>query len=351
MIEREILLKLARDFAENAGAERPTLVAAYLAGSVARSEPPLGDATDLDIGLIDYDPPAEYERYLRISDNVLFDCVYYSPADFQDKPFLRRHPLHGPTLYDAVPLYDPRHTFDLIQAAVRGQFDQPDNVYARARHAYARAYEHFDAIERYRTDPVPVPLDRDEIQHLLGIFEWAATAILMIAFRPHTYRRQLMQFEAAALQLGCSDVYAFALQGLGYAGLTDEEIAAFGEQWHEIYAAATHFHQGPWDEDARLHPAREHYYRRGFETLAEAGHALNSMLLLEHTLGGCVNQILTHARPEDAVPYLETYAAWLSRTGKGDAESFAERVTQAASLLDMIDEVLITWARAEGATL
>ena len=351
MIDRELLLKVARGFAEERGRERATIVAGFLIGSVARSEPPLGDSTDLDICLIDNDPPLNYERFQRVSDTILIDCWYNHPNVYQDKPYLRGHALLGPSLYDAVPLYDPRHMFDLIQASVRGQFDVPENVYARARQAYRQAREHFDAIERYRAVPVPVPLDRDELHHLHAIFEWASTAILMITFRSHTNRRQMMQFEAAASELERSDLYARAMEGLGFTEIVDDEIATMREQWHDIYNASNRFHSGLWDEGADLHPTREYYYLRGFEALAEAGHAQNSLLLLENILGACANHILNYAPPEDAVTYLEMYTSWLAQTRKGSTEDFAERVSIAGELLEQIDDVLIAWARTEGVAI
>lgn len=351
MIERDVLLRLAREFAEEKGRARPTLVAGFLTGSVARAEPPLGDATDIDISLIDYDPPESYEPYVRLSDTVLIDYSYSHPQALQDKRMLRQHPLLGPSLYDAVPLYDPRHVFDLLQASVRGQFDEPENVYARARRAYGEACECFDTIARFRAEPVPVPLDRDELHSLHAVYEWVATAVLMITFRSHSHRRHMMQFEAAAIQLEQPQLHRLALRGLGYADLNADAIAELRAQWLEIYQAANRFHAGPWDEDRCLHPTRELYYLRGFETLAEAGHAHNSLLLLEHTLAACANQILTHAPPEAAAPYLESYAAWLTRTKKGSAEEFAERVTLAGELLGRVDELLNSWARDEGVPL
>ena len=56
-MERDLLVQNARRFAEQQASQRTTLVAAYLTGSVARSEPQLGGTSDLEIVLVDSAPP------------------------------------------------------------------------------------------------------------------------------------------------------------------------------------------------------------------------------------------------------------------------------------------------------
>jgi hypothetical protein len=121
--------------------------------------------------------------------------------------------------------------------------------------------------------------------------------------------------------------------------------------WLDIYKAASQFHQGPWDEDQVVHPSRQLYYLRGFEALTAEGHSLHTLALMEHTLGACVNQIIIHAPPKEAAPYLEQYTAWLAYTGKGTEEAFTERVTMAGEFLDQVDGVLADWVRKEGLPL
>ena len=85
MIEREILLRAAREFSAQQRQDRTTCVASYLVGSVARDELPLGEAVDLDIVLVDEDPPDKYEECVRITDSVLIECRFSRPDDYDDK--------------------------------------------------------------------------------------------------------------------------------------------------------------------------------------------------------------------------------------------------------------------------
>ena len=90
---------------------------------------------------------------------------------------------------------------------------------------------------------------------------------------------------------------------------------------------------------------------RGFEALAADGNALQSCHLMEHTLAVCASQILTHAPVEEAAPYIESYKTWLHRVGKGTEEAVAERVTLAGEFLEVVDSLLVDWARKEGLSL
>src|SRR3990172_3575454 len=119
MIEHSILLRLAKEYAVRKAQSRRSLVAALLTGSVARGEAPLGDAVDLDIILVDDGAPDPNTELVRLSDYVFVDAVYVHPDEYDHRKALRAHHFTGPTLNDALLLHDPRHYFDILQAAIR----------------------------------------------------------------------------------------------------------------------------------------------------------------------------------------------------------------------------------------
>lgn len=347
MIDYAVLLRLAQDFARRMASERPTLQAAYLIGSVARQEPPLADATDIDVVLIDSDPPAFWDRYVRLSDSVLIDYLYTSPDDYRDKQALRRHPFFGPNLFTAVPVYDPRHLFDLVQAGARSQIDKSENVYARARTAYRWAAESFERIQHYRYQVAPMPLAYSVSTALHRVVEFATTAVLLTQYKSHSARRHMVTFEAVARQLDRIDLHQLALEALGVFDLTDAETTAMCEDWGQLYGAANRYNPTPTGEALIIHPVRRLYYQRGFEMLIAAGHGRNAMLLLEQTLTRSMEQIGLYAPPEDAEVFGEMYQAYLLRTYKGEVDHFRGRVEQAGQLLMQVDAFLIQWARRE----
>ena len=245
-------------------------------------------------------------------------------------------------------LHDPHHFFDLVQAAVRSQIDKAENVYARARTTYRWAAESFEAIQHYRFQPVPRPLPCNVLMELQRVIEFGATTILLINYKQHAARRHLVTFEAVTRQIDRMDLYTLALQALGVDDLQHEEIDAIREDWAQLYSAANRYNPHPYGDAKIVDPARRLYYLRGFETLAEAGHAHNAMLLLEQTLTTCVDQIEKYAPLEDVEIFREIYDAYLARTHKGNANDFEVRVKQTGDFLQQIDDLLINWAHSEG---
>ena len=81
-IERATLLKIAKDAAQQRLTARPSLISAYLIGSVAANEPLLGDATDIDLVLIDSNPPPVAREVVRLTDQVALDIHHRGRADY-----------------------------------------------------------------------------------------------------------------------------------------------------------------------------------------------------------------------------------------------------------------------------
>src|SRR6185503_13878283 len=116
------------------------------AGSVARSEPPLGDAVDLDILLIDDSPPDPAYELTRLSEFVFVDANFLRTNELSDRKTLRGNHFLAPAINDALILHDPRHYFDILQASIRAPYNKPDNIYSRARAALAGAQQFVDRV-------------------------------------------------------------------------------------------------------------------------------------------------------------------------------------------------------------
>ena len=140
------------------------------------------------------------------------------------------------------------------------------------------------------------------------------------------------------------------MQALGVQDLSDAEVLAIVEDWAQLYSAANRYNAMPTGEALAIHPARLLYYQRGFETLIEAGHARNCMLLLEQTMARCMAEIDLYAPPDEAEIFREIYMAVLARTHKAEPANFSERVKLAGEFLQQIDGLLIDWARRENVT-
>lgn len=336
MIEQSTLLRLAHDYANRKVKERPSLKAVVLVGSVARGEPPLGDAVDLDIILIDDFIPDPAGELVRLSDHVYVDAAFVRAADYADRKVLRAHPFSAPALNDAVILHDPRHYFDILQASIRASYNKPDNIYARARAAFAEAQNIVDRLGLWREDPPPGPPTFDLLADLRQALALAAHSVILLSGQPGDAigpRKLMPRYEAAARQHR-GELYPLFLAALGVSDVQPSAVESLLGDWLADYKEANR--RGA--ADPLIHPARRGYYERGFRALIAEGHAVNTLWLVEQTWAACV-------RDHDPPP-----AAWddyRQATGKGGGGECAERIRYAEQLVALADETLTAWAKQE----
>lgn len=336
MIEQATLLRLARDYADRKMKERPTMRAVVLIGSVARGEPPLGDAVDLDVLLIDdYIPDPAYDL-VRLSENVLVDALFVRTADYADRIALRAQPFAAPAINDALILHDPRHYFDILQASVRAPYNKPDNLFARSRSAFDSARRSVDRFSLWREDPPAGPPGLDDLAEFRSALYQLGQCLILLAGQPGDtvgVRKFMVRYEAAVRQLQ-PDLYPLFLDALGVTKFPADEYESFLADWLALYKSAR---QGSL-AGPLAHPARRGYYERGFRALAAEGHSLNTLWLFEHTLAACAVGL---------EPQPEPWRRYLQVTGKATSAGFVERVRCAEQLLARTDATLAAWARKE----
>ena len=342
---RDQLLNHVRDFVALKVSERPELLAAFLVGSVARADPLWANTIDFDVIFVDPDPQFGLDPCLLWNDSLLIDVQYFRPEDYENRAIIKKDAMRGQSLYDAVPLHDTKNFFALLQAYVRGQFDTAENVIARAADALRRAHVHYDEISEMRNVPVPIPVDPNDIKHLHDVIDWAATAVLMLAYKPRYGRRQVLCFGEVLSQMGQSHILALAEESVGFSTISDDDIDDMRKQWLEIFRAAGKFHKGHWDDDKCAHPLKEQYYMDGFVKLASVGHARASLFLMEYTVAAAFNNILTHAPAEAAAPYVRQYARWMDMSGKGGVKQFSDCLVQLSELLHRVEYLIYEFAK------
>jgi hypothetical protein len=337
MIEQSTLLRLARTYADARMKERPSLRAVVLIGSVARAEPPLGDAVDLDILLIDDyvpDPPYAFER---LSDNVFVDAVYARVSDFADRKALRTHPYTAPALNDALILHDPRHYFDILQASVRAPYNKPDNIYARSMAALGQAQRILDRFSLWREDPPATPPSLNDLADFRTALYAAGQALILLTGSPGDtvgIRKFMVRYEAATRQHR-PGLYRLFLSALGVLDFPVADYELLLHDWLALYRSAVQ--QG--ENNPLVNAVKRGYYERGFRALVAEGHTLNTLWLFEQTLAASV-------RGEEPGP--EPWRRYLGLTGKNTSAAFMERVGSAEQLLAETEQTLNAWARQEG---
>lgn len=331
-IERATLIKIARDTAAQRMAARPTLLSAYLIGSVGAGEPLLGNATDIDLVLIDAVPPAAAREIVRLTDQIALDIHHRARDEYTNARALRTHPWLGPELAEPLFLHDPTHFFELAQASARGQFHRPEHVAARARQfvAWARKELHIGLLPGAEPE-APVTL-ANYTQALL----FAANAAITLTAFPGGGRRLLMKLETAARKLRRADLYD-GLLALLAGPQVDRAVA---EELLAGWAAA--YRAGQVSANELIHPARRTLYERGFRAQIEADRAADMLWLMLATWNACRVNMPNGAQQD------QQWQGFLSRLGLGDTAAYAARVGQLVEYVTTVDALVEHWGASNG---
>ena len=331
-IERATLLKIAKDTAAQRLAARPSLISAYLTGSVAANEPLLGEATDIDLILIDSAEPLRRE-ILRLTDQVVLDIQYRARAEYANPKSLRVHPWRGPELCEPVFLLDPTHFFELAQASARGQFHRPDFVAARARAFLTLAHEalHIGWL------PGQEPEAPVTVADFCAGLQAAANAVISLTGFPGAGRRLMMKLEAAARQLARADLYDDCLGLFGGPNLEAGQAQLLLADWSAAYRA------GQSSADELIHPARRTIYERGFLAQIQADRAAEMLWLMLTTWQAVMRHL-----PGDTA-HAEAWATFLERLRLASPADFRARVGELQAYLAAVTEAVDAWADQNGA--
>jgi hypothetical protein len=343
MIRREQLMKFARDLAAERANQRHSILAAYIAGSVARGDQPLGEAYDLDLFLVDgaVDAVLPAPEDLRLSPEIVAEITYRRADFYRDTAMLRDHHWLGPEIAEGLALYDPRHYFERVQAGVRGRFDQPMHIFARAQGfvEWARG-----ELARLAADP-----GSHQLTSFALTLQFAAGAVIALDLAVGAARRLALRLEEAALVFERPDLYDDFLHTLNAASLTADEAEAFISIWAALYDAAAEFHQGDWGEDFFVQPIRRSYYESAARALAADGRGRDAAWLLLYTGAACANQVRLHAPTGAAYLYLEKWERALERLGLKSPQGLARATGLLHAYVDKVAAFVEEWGEREGA--
>jgi hypothetical protein len=331
-ITLDTLLKVAQDTVARQVRTNREIIAAYLCGSLLEDEFLLGGTVDIDLVFIHYDQPATPREIIRLTDEAHLDIAHHIEKEYRHPRSLRDHPWLGPTINACKKLYDPRHFIDFTQASVRGQFDQPEHVLLRARHGAEQSRQIWQGLQMAAEEP-----ETEAIQNYLRAVWHAANAIAALNGPPLTERRFLLNFPGRAAALGRPGLYAGLLGLLGAPGLTAETLWGWLAMWQTAYQALP-----VPDAPARLHPFRRNYYQKAFEVLLGGPQPQTILWPLLRTWTLSIS-LLPPGAPE-----LRDWKEALTQAGLLGA-AFSERLSALDAYLDLVEETLEEWARANGA--
>ncbi len=110
--------------------ENPGVIAAYSDGSFARGDMVRG--SDVDIGFVVADAPAEYKIRRKIIDGVLFEWGFFDKKHYEDVASILGNAGFVHDLVCAKIWYDPRGFLTGIQDKLRREYSKPSFIKKRA---------------------------------------------------------------------------------------------------------------------------------------------------------------------------------------------------------------------------
>lgn len=330
-INRNMLLKLANDTVERSVASDSSIIAIYLQGSLLGDDPLIGNTADIDLFFVHNDDVAVEREIVRVSDEVHLDISHHSHRVYRQPRELRLHPWLGPVVYSCKIMYDPQHFIDFVQASVRGQFSNPENVITRVQKQAVHAREIW---ESFNNDPHPP--DPKEAALYLQALEHAADAVAGLNGHNLTERRflpSLLQHTEAVHKPG---LYKGFIGLLGASTLDAGAMNTWLPEWQAAYSSLAE-NQAP----IRLHPYRLLYYSRAIEAMLDGQNPQQALWPLWRTWTQ-----LVCALPDDS-----THRAAWQTTGNGLGllgEAFIEKIEALDAYLDLVEELLESWGRENG---
>lgn len=319
-ITRDLLLRLAKENAEQRAFNDDTIIAAYLSGSLLREAPLLGNTTDIDLVFV-HNTPVEKERELKaLSPDVHLDIHHRYEKDYHPPRELRTNPWLGYELYDPQLLYETKHFFEFTQASLRAGFDEPKSVLKRSYVLLEHARKIWMEMQLSAETVTPKALT----QYLDAVLH-AANAIAELTGPPLGERRLLLDFPARAETAGHPQ---FTPGLFGLLGGT-ERMPASLKNWFPTWKNFIHFASEASVVDIRIHAERLRYYERALETIleSETPQAALYPMLLTWTLAA-------QALPENQIVEWQNACTELGFTDTG----LEERLTGLDHYLDNIEE-------------
>lgn len=329
-ITRRMLEKIVRDTVAERTRNNRSLMAIYLCGSLLDQDFLLGGATDIDLVFIHTDPIESEREIVYLTDEIHLDIAHHLHRDYRQTRRLRTDPWLGPTLFSCNILHDPQHFLDFTQASVRGQFDRSDNVYERA-HAF---YDQSRAIwfDYYQESGEP---GQKEVSDYLQAVAKAANAIASLSGGPLTERRFLQKFPPRAEAIGRGGLYAGLLGLLGAPTVDVTTLKSWLLGWEAAFDALPAVNRPPG-----LAPERKHYYLQAFEVLADSPQPETLLWPLLRTWTDMAGLL-----PRESSERNEWRMALAHLNILSDFDS---RLKALDAYLDLIDETLDRWGRANG---
>ncbi len=224
----EILRKHAQVLVDKEVKNNRGIIAAYLRGSLLYGSPLLGGAGDIDLVFIHNSPPVVDNQIIKLTPEIHFDIEHHDEILYRKPREVRLDPWLGPTIYDAQPLYDPRHFLDYTQAGARSNFDFPENIQARSKPLIEEARQFW--MDRQISAPREILI---EFPAFLKALHNAVNALALLSGPPLPTRRLALEFPTRAAAAGAPGLSLAFNHLLGSVSLTHDQLKSWLDEWEK----------------------------------------------------------------------------------------------------------------------
>ncbi len=334
-ITRDLLYRIAEDAVEKQAKDDPTIIAAYLHGTVLEGEedPVFGGTADIDLVFIheDYDRQREI---IRMTEDVHLDIEHHSKEQYQPPKDLRQRPWIGNTIFNCKALYDPEHFIDFTQAGVRSQYFHYENVLARAETLLNRARATWLHFHNRATEFGP-----DQVMTYLQALDDTSNAAACLFGPPLGGRRFLIRFRSFTDEIGEPGLYPVLVRLLaGDAVHVGQENVEALKEWMLQWEADFKILNQSYEVLPELHVHRHAYFMRAYETMLGSPQPETALHPLLHSW-----TLMAQTMPSQAANW-QLACEQLGLTGP----DFEKRLDGLDEFLDRVEVMIEEWEPVEG---
>ncbi len=325
-VDRNSLIRIAKETAQERVFNDRDIIAAYLTGSLASdaTDPMLGGTADIDIIFVHLTEPKHRREFVRLTPDFHIDISHRAKAEFKRPRELRLDPWLGWEMYDPQLLFEREKFFEFVQAGLRAgfEFNAPAPALARSRTLLAHARQIWRDLLAIEDMVTP----QDVSKYMNSLYH-AVNAVAELSGPPLHERRLLLDFPARAEMAQRPGMVAGLYGLLGESALEVDKVNAWLAGWRSDFEAASESSR----VDVRIHPARLNYYEKAIQSMLGGAQPQTALWCLLHTW-----TLAAEVLPDNSLN------AWRSACGQLglNATGIEERVTALDHFLDEVEALL-----------
>ena len=325
-VNRESLIRIAKETAQERAYNDRDIIAAYLTGSLASDQidPMLGGTTDIDIIFVHTAEPKHRREFVRLTPDFHVDIGHRAKAEFKRPRELRLDPWLGWEMYDPMLLFEREKFFEFVQAGLRAgfEFNAPTPALHRSRLLLSQARHTWRELLGIGDTVTP----QDILRYTKSLHQ-AVNAVAELSGPPLQERRLLLEFptraQAAQRPGMTADIYGL----LGASELNATTMNEWLPDWKLDFESAMDGNR----VDAHIHPTRVNYYEKAIQTMLASDNPRAALWPLFQTWS-----LAAEALPENALDPWRSVCDQLGLTAFG----IEEHVDGLDHFLDEVEALL-----------